>query len=203
MIYEINDKACHNNPVKHAAFATRTERQKTRGNSNNQDRNKAKDKDKKNTNKSSSSRKQPPHCDHCNRRHAGAGNNFWIAHPEKASPEWRSRNAEKLKASQLSTNAVAIRISSPAPSSRVTSYQPDVMDNTDSQSSIAGRPFAFYSMPLASISDQALLLAGRKDYRLRTICDTGATDHICNQRSKFIDLRPTDCPGIRTGGGIA
>jgi hypothetical protein len=53
---------------------------------------------------------------------------------------------------------------------------------------------------IAEVSERAMRLADRAEYRDRTIVDTGATDHICNDHAKFIkfDPKPT-CAYIRTG----
>jgi hypothetical protein len=46
-------------------------------------------------------------------------------------------------------------------------------------------------------------IASQADYKHRTIVDTGATDHICNDFSKFIEWRQTlTCSGIKTGAGV-
>jgi hypothetical protein len=56
---------------------------------------------------------------------------------------------------------------------------------------------------VVEVSEQAMRFAGRTDYKDRTIVDTGATDHICNDLSKFIEWRQVStCSGIKTGAGI-
>jgi hypothetical protein len=53
---------------------------------------------------------------------------------------------------------------------------------------------------IAEVSKRAMRLADRADYRNRTIVDTGATDHICNDYAKFIKFNPKPtCAYIRTG----
>jgi hypothetical protein len=45
-------------------------------------------------------------------------------------------------------------------------------------------------------------LADRADYRNRTIINTSATDHICNNYAKFIKFNPKPTSAyIRTGAG--
>jgi hypothetical protein len=55
----------------------------------------------------------------------------------------------------------------------------------------------------AQVSEKALRIAGRADYKDLTIVDTGSTNHTCNDFDKFIDFQPsTTRSGIRTGAGI-
>jgi hypothetical protein len=55
---------------------------------------------------------------------------------------------------------------------------------------------------IAEISEQAKRLASRSNYKNRTILNTGATDHICNNYNRFVSW---DTPGrrtvIKTGAG--
>jgi hypothetical protein len=53
---------------------------------------------------------------------------------------------------------------------------------------------------IAEVSERAMCLADRADYRNRNIVDTGATDHICNKYSVLVkyDFKPA-CAHIRTG----
>jgi hypothetical protein len=53
---------------------------------------------------------------------------------------------------------------------------------------------------IAEVSERAMRLADRVDYRNHTIVNTGATDHICNNYAKFIKFNPKPtCAYIRTG----
>jgi hypothetical protein len=77
----------------------------------------------------------------------------------------------------------------------------------DADTTNVGISFAFYATAeipdhIAKISERAMRLADRADYRNRTIVDTGATDHICNDYAKFIKFnsKPT-CAFICTGAG--
>jgi len=46
-------------------------------------------------------------------------------------------------------------------------------------------------------------VAHRAEYKNCTIVDTGATDHICNDLSKFVEWKKTPtCLGIKTGAGV-
>jgi hypothetical protein len=46
-------------------------------------------------------------------------------------------------------------------------------------------------------------VASRADYKHRTIVETGTTNHICNDLSKFSEWRQTPtCSGIKTGAGV-
>jgi hypothetical protein len=62
---------------------------------------------------------------------------------------------------------------------------------------------AALSDKVAEVSEKAMRFAGRTDYKDRTIVDTGTTDHIYNDLSKFIEWRQVStCSGIKTGAGV-
>jgi hypothetical protein len=54
----------------------------------------------------------------------------------------------------------------------------------------SGNKFSFLFATIGNIvevSELAMRIAGRADYKHRTIVDTGATNHICNNLLKFIE----------------
>jgi hypothetical protein len=56
---------------------------------------------------------------------------------------------------------------------------------------------------IAEVSELAMHIAGQADYKHCTIVNTGTTDHICNDFSKFIEWRQiTTSSGIKTGAGV-
>jgi hypothetical protein len=55
---------------------------------------------------------------------------------------------------------------------------------------------------LVNLSAQVSSLAGKDEFRTRLILDTGATDHLCNNASKFISFNPGSYHAvINTGAG--
>jgi hypothetical protein len=56
---------------------------------------------------------------------------------------------------------------------------------------------------IAEVSEQAMRFAHRTEYKERTIVNTGATDYICNDLSKFTEWRQTPTrTGIKTSAGV-
>jgi hypothetical protein len=119
------------------------------------------------------------YCKHCDSTHYGGGDNCWFTFPEKATPEWRQRNADRLKLKlKTRVNATAL---------------------TDDSQHVN---FSTATSAIVDISDKVRDLAGRGEYRDRLILDTGATDHLCNDRSKFISFDSgTYYAVIKTGAG--
>jgi hypothetical protein len=115
----------------------------------------------------------------CGRTHAGGGPNCWFNNPHLA-PAWWS---EKRKPD--ATAAVTVTTDNSAPSRNAFSFSFATVGN------------------VAEVSELAMRIASRADYKHRTIVDTGATNHICNDLSKFIKWRQTTtCSGIKTGAGV-
>ena len=138
---------------------------------------------------SSRSNAERAHCKLCNRTHYGAGDDCWYTYPHKATPEWRERNAELLKSKKDGANAATVK------------------DNSGDSSFAGGLCFAATTTavrktPVIDISDTVRELAGRGEYHDRLILDTGATDHLCNDHSKFVSFdKASYYATINTGAG--
>ncbi|KAF1923748.1 uncharacterized protein M421DRAFT_43017, partial [Didymella exigua CBS 183.55] len=114
------------------------------------------------------------HCKLCNHTHYGAGDNCWHTYPHKATPEWRERNAELLKSKKDGSNAATIKDDAAG----------DLYFTNGGGLSFA----TVRKTPVIDISDTVRELAGRSEYHNRLILDTGATDHLCNDHSKFVNF---------------
>ncbi|KAI2478963.1 hypothetical protein Ptr902_09929 [Pyrenophora tritici-repentis] len=152
------------------------------------------------------------YCDHCKHDHFGFGANCYRKFPHLAPPGWREKAAERIAAYQAKQAAQAgSHTAQTSPSTanvalRGQQETPSIDFNADTTD--VGVSFAFCATAeipdrIAEVSERAMRLADRADYRNRTIVDTGATDHICNDYAKFIkfDSKPT-CAYIRTGAGL-
>ncbi|KAF1935654.1 hypothetical protein EJ02DRAFT_506959 [Clathrospora elynae] len=120
---------------------------------------------------------------------------------DKGAAQTPAQNDSKPKLSQAAqagshTANVALRGQQEAPSI-----------DFDANTTDAGISFAFCATAkipdhIAKVSERAMRLADCADYRNRTIIDTGATDHICNDYAKFIEFDPKPtCAYICTGAG--
>jgi hypothetical protein len=111
------------------------------------------------------------YCKHCDFTHYGGGNNCWYTFPEKATDDWRRRNADKIK-TKSRANAATVK--------QQEYYQ--------LQSRFEHLNFFSPTTPIVNISDKVRNLAGRNEYQNRLILDTGATDHLCNDYNKFVSF---------------
>ncbi|KAF2621926.1 hypothetical protein BU25DRAFT_307414, partial [Macroventuria anomochaeta] len=124
------------------------------------------------------------HCKHCDRTHYGGGDNCWYTFPEKATQEWRDKNADYIKTKKGGANAAAVK------------------DNSYFQPHNGLMFFTARTTPVVDISNTVRELAGRGEYQNRLILDTGATDHLCNDHSKFTSFdRGSYYAVINTGAG--
>jgi transposase InsO family protein len=187
MIYEINDEARRDDPVKTAFTAAK--QKPTKGNGNHS--NTPKGKDKKEANKPNEKGKNKKskivkmYCPPCGREHLRTPELCYFDKPNQAPKDWQERNAKKQQSSTVAATSIA------------SSYTPQPDANYDS-------PFSFAAaVQPVQISEQVRKLAARGDYKDRTILDTGATNHICNNKDKFILIEPySQSDGIQTGAGI-
>jgi hypothetical protein len=119
-----------------------------------------------------------------------------VKFPHLANADWRERNATRI---------ASIAAGGQQPSAAPSVTQKASQDNYRYG---GGDIFAFTSVhetpsDIAEVSEQAMRFAHRTEYKERTIVDTGATDHICNDLSKFTEWRQTPTrTGIKTGVGI-
>lgn len=127
----------------------------------------------------------------------------WKAYPHLIPPHIKAKwdaNAANRSQSYTPTNAAAVpdlnKSPPPAPRGNAlpwgTAFNMTCLaaeDDDDEQ--------------ITEISEQAKRLAGRADYKDRTILDTGASDHICNNYDRFVSFNPPcRCQTvIKTGGG--
>ncbi|KAF1934866.1 hypothetical protein EJ02DRAFT_296993, partial [Clathrospora elynae] len=123
------------------------------------------------------------YCNHCKHTHIGAGNNCYFTFPHKAPEAWQARNANKIK-TETSTGTANVAI--------VTHTEPDIE-----------RTFETFSFASVKLSADVLSQAGRSNYKKRFILNTGSSDHICNNYSKFISFtnNPSFHAVIDTGAG--
>ncbi|KAF1945404.1 hypothetical protein EJ02DRAFT_338342, partial [Clathrospora elynae] len=200
MCNKLNNKARRDNPIKSAAFGARQNASKDNSNNNTPRGGRShrgrgsgrggqggggggNDNDRKTTptdNKRSAVR---AYCNHCKHTHIGAGDNCWFTFPHKATDDWRARNADRIKI-KPSTGTANIAI--------VTHTEPDVE-----------RAFDRFSFAAVKLSADVLSQAGRSNYKKRFILDTGSSDHICNDYSKFVSFGndPNFHAVIDTGAG--
>ncbi|KAG9375706.1 hypothetical protein A1F94_013762 [Pyrenophora tritici-repentis] len=113
-----------------------------------------------------------PYCKHCDCNHTGGGDNCWYTFPPLATEAWRQRQAQQQgKQQPTSTNAAAIN----------------------------AEGFAFTTVHLSEKVQS--LTKETSNFKQRFIIDTGSSDHICNDRSKFQILHDTAPAIINTGAG--
>ncbi|KAG9384258.1 rve domain containing protein [Pyrenophora tritici-repentis] len=113
-----------------------------------------------------------PYCKHCDCNHTGGGDNCWYTFPHLATEAWRQRQAQQQgKQQPTSTNAAAIN----------------------------AEGFAFTTVHLSEKVQS--LTKETSNFKQRFIIDTGSSDHICNDRSKFQILHDTAPATINTGAG--
>ncbi|KAI1676923.1 Gag-pol polyprotein [Pyrenophora tritici-repentis] len=113
-----------------------------------------------------------PYCKHCDCNHTGGGDNCWYTFPHLATEAWRQRQAQQQgKQQPTSTNAAAIN----------------------------AEGFAFTTVHLSEKVQS--LTKETSNIKQRFIIDTGSSDHICNDRSKFQILHDTAPATINTGAG--
>ncbi|KAF2025023.1 hypothetical protein EK21DRAFT_117219 [Setomelanomma holmii] len=130
------------------------------------------------------------HCTHCNKEHAGGTAMCWKAYPHLIPPH--------IKAN-LHTNAAAVSIDEPPPPP---CGNAPTWGSAFIMTCLAAEHGDEENEQIAEISEQAKRLAGRSDYKDRTILDTGASDHICNNHDRFISFDPPHRRTvIETGGG--
>jgi hypothetical protein len=134
-------------------------------------------------------------CLHCSREHYGAGDCCWVRFPHlKVKYETRKAVQAQAAASQAAA----------APS--VTQTAPAPVPAPAQQSFGQYNAYSFatvHDSNVAEVSEQAMQVAHRAEYKDRTIVNTGATDHICNNLSKSVEWKKMPSrSGIKTGAGV-
>jgi len=207
LIHELNDEARRNDPVKAAAFAAKNNTDKTgdiqRGGGHGRGRGghgrggrggnrggSSHGADSKTTTPpaaaQSGGRPGVTMCLHCSREHYGAGDRCWVKFPH-LKVEHETRKAAQAQAAA----APSVTQTTPEPAQQsfgqYNAYSFATVDDSN----------------VAEVSEQAMQVAHRTEYKDRTIVDTGATDHICNDLSKFVEWKKTPTrSGIKTGAGV-
>jgi hypothetical protein len=201
MCNELNDKACRDDPIKSAAFGAKQNANNGNNSNNNTPRGGRSHRgrgsgqggrggggrgnidDRQTTMTDDKRSALRAYCNHCKHTHIGAGDNCYFTFPHKAPEAWRARNADKIK-TETSTGTANVAI--------VTHTEPDVE-----------RAFETFSFAAVKLSADVLSQADRSDYKQRFIIDTGSSDHICNNYSKFISFNnnPSFHAVIDTGAG--
>ncbi|KAF1934607.1 hypothetical protein EJ02DRAFT_308366, partial [Clathrospora elynae] len=208
MCNELIDEARRDDPIKHAAYAAKQQFGGGHTDQNNRHKGQGRDQGRgggsghggthngdhlqlyhgqqqQGNQPSNHKRPEKVHCKHCGFVHYGGGNNCWYTFPQKATEDWRRKNADKLRNKKWNGTA-AIAVQSTLDDIEQ-SYQHLNFSTTTS---------------VINISDQVRSLAGRDEYQKRLILDTGATDHLCNDYSKFINFNNgTYYAVINTGAG--
>lgn len=227
MIQEINDEARRDDPVKTASFAVKRQHEPADSKENNSRNSQQAGGDNRrgrgrgrgghnggarggsNTvsnnstnNTTNDSKPAPPYCKHCKREHWGAGDTCWHTFPHLASQEWRDRQAARNN----QTTAPAAAATAAATINDRRNYSVS-FDSSAKNDACGNKHFIFTSTSIddntAEVSGQTMRFAGRTEYKDRTIIDTGATDHICNNYDRFITFeRESTCSAIKTGAGI-
>jgi hypothetical protein len=200
MCNELNDEARRDDPIKSAAFGAKQNADNGNNSNNNTPRGGRShrgrgsgrggrgggggDNDDRKTTPTDDKRSAlRAYCNHCKHTHIGAGDNCYFTFPHKAPEAWRARNADKIK-TETSTGTANIAI--------VTHTEPEVETAFDT-----------FSFAAVKLSADVLSQAGRSDYKKRFILDTGSSDHICNDYSKFTSFSndPNFHAVIDTGAG--
>jgi hypothetical protein len=141
------------------------------------------------------------HCTHCNKKHAGGTAQCRKAFPHLIPPsikaKWEANAANHSHSPHINVAAVSIDESLPPPRGNAPTWGSAFMMTWLAAENDGGE-----DEQIAETSDQAKRLADRADYKDRTILDTGASDHICNNYDRFSSFDiPHRRTVIKTGGG--
>ena len=225
VIHELNDEARRDDPVKAASFASN--KQQVGNNDNRRGRGRGRGRGggsqgrgggqqgststpaaatttitQSPTTSADRTPRQPiAYCTHCDKEHAGGTAQCWKAYPHLIPPhikaKWEANTANHSQSPPTNAAAVAIDKSPPPPRSNAPTWGSAFM-----MTCLAEEDDSEEDEQIAEISEQAKRLAGRADYKDRTILDTGASDHICNNHDRFISFDPPiRRTVIKTGGG--
>jgi hypothetical protein len=227
VIHELNDEARRDDPVKATSFASNQQqagnnprggrgrgRGRGRGNKGSEGRGGGQQgasaqstatstttTTQENTQSAERTPRQPvSHCTHCNREHAGGTALCWKAYPHLIPPhikaKWDANVTNRTQSPH--TNAAAVLIDEPPPPRG----NAPTWGNAFMMTCLVAEDDGEEDEQIAEISEQAKRLASRADYKDRTILDTGASDHICNNHDRFISFDPPRRRTvIKTGGG--
>jgi len=124
--------------------------------------------------------------------------NCWYTFPEYAPDGWRAQNAAKINTANRhkKINAAAFH----QPQQQQQQQKGDRNGGYDYGLNFSAR--SAFAARSVNLSAQVSSLAGKDEFRTRLILDTGATDHLCNDASKFISFDPGSYHAvINTGAG--
>jgi hypothetical protein len=135
-------------------------------------------------------------CEYCECSHMRGTVNCWYTFPEYAPDGWRAQNAAKINTANQHKKINAAAFQQPQQQQQQGGHNGsyDYGLNFSARSAFATR--------LVNLSAQVSSLASKDEFRTRLILDTGATDHLCNDASKFISIDPGSYHAvINTGAG--
>jgi ribosomal protein L21 len=122
--------------------------------------------------------------------------NCWYTFPEYAPVGWRAQNAAKINTTNRHKKINVAAFHQPQ------QHQQQGGRNGSCDYGLNFSARSAFATRLVSLSAQVCSLAGKDEFRTRLILDTGATDHLCNDVSKFISFDPGSYHAvINTGAG--
>jgi hypothetical protein len=104
--------------------------------------------------------------------------------PPSIKARWEANAANHSQSPHTNAAAVSIDESPPTPRGNAPTWGSAFV-----MTCLAAEDDGEEDEQIAEISEQAKRLAGRADYKDRTILDTGASDHICNNYDRFSSVR--------------
>ncbi|KAI2484857.1 Retrovirus pol polyprotein from transposon tnt 1-94 [Pyrenophora tritici-repentis] len=154
-------------------------------------------------------------CDECGKLHKGSGFQCFYTHPNLAPEGWADKNRDKIAAAKKwkkdKKASTANTFSSNTPvtfaATGLDIHIADQLGDCDFAMPCVASIYD-HSNPLhhvlVTVTDELVSKVTSATYQSRVIVDSGSDCHVCNDKTKFITLRPTtDASGIRTGAGIA
>ncbi|KAF1938858.1 hypothetical protein EJ02DRAFT_409689, partial [Clathrospora elynae] len=142
-------------------------------------------------------------CTECGKPHKGSGDQCFYTHPNLAPEGWADKNRDKIAAAKKwkkdKKGSSANTFSS---SETPITFAATGLDIHISNQ-LGNCDFPLHHV-LVTVTDKLISKVTGATYQSRVIVDSGSDCHVCNNKAKFISLRPTtDASSIRTGAGIA
>ncbi|KAI1666495.1 hypothetical protein L13192_08739 [Pyrenophora tritici-repentis] len=169
-------------------------------------------------------------CDECGKLHKGSGFQCFYTHPNLAPEGWADKNRDKIAAAKKwkkdKKGSTANTFSSNTPvtfaATGLDIHIADQLGDCDFAmpcvasiydhsnvyeeltNAVDDTPHQPLHHVLVTVTDELVSKVTSATYQSRVIVDSGSDCHVCNDKTKFITLRPTtDASGIRTGASIA